>query len=133
MKQYLNTYILPESKKKKSDEHESDCDMNHSWYVRNSPPKHEKVNIWTGYLRKNGNYSNHSMTKIGLDTKKSPGDIRKLVVTRPQLVKHRLTLAWKTRKENNIWQRREKLNILIVIIISHCQHRYPWPSLATPP
>ena len=44
---------------------------------------------------------NYSIITIGLNTKKSPGDLRRLVVTQTPVRIHQLKLVWKTRNNNN--------------------------------
>ena len=62
---------------------ESDCDASSNWHALHS---HHMINIGLGWFennRKCGDYPNYSIIKIGQNTKKSPGDLRILVV--PQL------------------------------------------------
>ena len=42
---------------------------------------------------------NYSMVEIGLNTKKSPGDFRRLAVTQTLVKDYQLTLVWNTDKE----------------------------------
>ena len=56
---------------------ESDSNTNLSWCSQNSPQEQGKV---TGDLRKNWNHPDHRTTKIGYDTEKSPGNLRRLAV-----------------------------------------------------
>ena len=62
-------------------EHESDGDTNYNWRERYS---HQRISKWTGRLgnkRTSGIHPNYSIVEIGLNTKKSPGDLRRLAVT----------------------------------------------------
>ena len=79
----------PSKLKKKAVEHESNSDTNLSWRSWNSPQRRGKG---TGLVRNtNQEHPNYSNVKIGQNTKKSPGDLRRFVVT---LVKyHQLTLV----------------------------------------
>ena len=74
-------------------ERESDGDTNCNWYTRQS---HQMIGTGTGGLgnkRTSGEYSNYSTVEIGQNTEKSPGDLRRLAITQPQVNKHQLTLA----------------------------------------
>ena len=54
-----------------------------------------------------GDNPNYSFIKIGQNTEKSPGDLRKLAVTQTPVRKHPLTLVFKTLK-----------SVLIIIMIT---------------
>ena len=45
--------------------------------------------------RTSGDHPNNSIIKIGLNTEKSPEDLRRLTVTQTPVVNHQLTLVWK--------------------------------------
>ena len=78
-------------------EDESDSDTNCIWYVRYS---HQRTGTGTWGLwnrRTRGDHPNNSISEIGNNTEKSPGDLRRLAVTRATVKNHRLTLLWKTR------------------------------------
>ena len=78
--------------------HESDGDTNSKWRVRYS---HQRFGTRTGGLgncRTNGDHPNYSIVEIGQNTKKSPGDLRRLAVTQTPVENHQLTLVWKTLK-----------------------------------
>ena len=72
--------------------HESDGDTNFdlcSWY------NHQRINKETGGLgnkRTCGDHPNYYNIEIGQNTEKSPGDLRRLVVTRTSVKDHQLTL-----------------------------------------
>ena len=51
------------------------------------------------YRRTSLDHPNYSITKIGLNTEKSPGDLRRLAITRTPEEDHQLMLVWKTCKE----------------------------------
>ena len=62
-------------------EHESDGDTNCKWNTWNDPQRIVQgigrvENRWT-----NRDHQNYSITKIGQNTEKSPGDLRRLAVT----------------------------------------------------
>ena len=62
-------------------EHKSGGDINCSWFVRYS---YQRIPIWSGGLgnnRTSGDHSKYYIAEIGQNTKKSPGDLRRLVVT----------------------------------------------------
>ena len=62
--------------------------------------------------RKNRDHPDHSIFKISQNTGKSPGDLRRLVVTQTPVKDHQLVLVWKARK---VWNNNS--NILIKIQI----------------
>ena len=69
-----------------------------SWY------SHQKIGLETGGPRNNrtnGDYPNYSIIKIGQNTAKSHGDLRRLVVTHTPGKDHQQTLIWKILKEQN--------------------------------
>ena len=51
-----------------------------------------------GNKNKSGDYPNDSTVKIGQNTEKSPGDVRKLAVSPSPLKDHQLMWVWKTLK-----------------------------------
>ena len=48
-----------------------------------------------------GVHPNYSIIKIGQNTEKSPGNLRRLAITQTVVRNHWLTLVWKTGKEVN--------------------------------
>ena len=69
-------------------EHENDSDTNCNWYTRYS---HQMIDVRTGGLRNNGtnrDHPNYSIVQIGLNTEKSPGDLRRLAVTQTSVKDH---------------------------------------------
>ena len=46
-----------------------------------------------------GDHPDFSVIKIGQNTEKSPGDLRRLAVTQTPVKIHQLTLVWKTLNE----------------------------------
>ena len=69
-----------------------------NWYARNS---HQRIDKGTGRPGdKRTNRDNFSKHIIGIcqNTKKSPGDLRRLAVTHIPVENHHLTLVWKTSK-----------------------------------
>ena len=51
-----------------------------------------------GNNRTRREHPNYSNTEIGQNTKKSPGDLRRLTLTQIPVENHQLTLEWKTHK-----------------------------------
>ena len=73
-------------------EHESDVYTNYNWDSRYS---HQRINKGTGGLgnkRMSGDHPNDYIIEIGQNTEKSPGDLRRLVVTHTSVRNHHLTL-----------------------------------------
>ena len=70
-------------------EHESDSDTNFNWCAWYS---HQRIGTGTGGLenmRTSGDHPNYSIVEIGLNSKESPGDLKRFVVTE----NHELTLV----------------------------------------
>ena len=86
---------------KKIVEHESDGNTNCNWCFWYS---NQRIGTKIGELGNkwaSGHYPNFSIIKIGQNAEKSPGDLRRLVVTNNPMKNHRLTLVWKTRRGEN--------------------------------
>ena len=67
--------------KKQTIEHEGDSDTNCNWRAQNNS---ESIGTGTGRLRnkrKSGVHPNYCIIKIGQNTEKSTGDLRRLAVT----------------------------------------------------
>ena len=76
-------------------EPESDSDTNCNWC---SCYSRQRINTGTrglGNMRTSWDHPNYSAIKIGLNTEKSPGDLRRLAVTQIPVKNHPLTLVWK--------------------------------------
>ena len=98
-KRKISTWTLLENWK--TVEHESDDDTNCNWCSWYS---HQRIGRGTGGLgnkRTSKDYPKYGFIKIGQSTEKSPGDLRRLVVTQTPVRNHRLTLVRKTRKGVN--------------------------------
>ena len=79
-------------------EHESDGDTNCNWCTRSS---HQRIGNGTGGLRNkrtSGDHQNYNIVEIGPNTKKSPGDLKRIAVTQTPTRNHHLTLVLKTLK-----------------------------------
>ena len=92
---------------KKTAEHDCDGDTNCNWCSQYNPQRIGKRTWRLVNKRTSGDYPNYCIIKIGQNTKKSPWDMRILVVTQTPMENHQLTLVWKTLKE---------VTIIIVII-----------------
>ena len=74
-------------------EHDGDTSCN--WCALYS---HQRIGTGTGGLgnkRTSGDHPNYSIVEIGLKTKKSPGEFRRLAVTQTPVKNHQLMLVWK--------------------------------------
>ena len=83
---------------KKVMELESDGDTNYNWRTRYN---HQRIDTRIGGLRNkkaSGDHRNYSIIENGHNTKKSPGDLRRLAVTQTPVRNHQLTLEWKILK-----------------------------------
>ena len=75
---------------------ESDGDTNCNWCTWNGP---HRLGKWTGRAvnwRSNGDHPNYTITKIGLNTEKSPGDLTRLALTQIPIKDQQLSLDCKT-------------------------------------
>ena len=73
-------------------EHESDADTNFNWCVWYS---HQRIDKETGGLRNKRTYGYHpndTIIKIGQNTEKSPGDLRRGGITQTLVKNHQLKL-----------------------------------------
>ena len=83
---------------KQTMEHESDSDTNCNRYAQYS---YQMIDKKTGGFRNNepiGDHPNYSIIKIGQNTEKSSGDLKRLAVTQTLVKDHQLTPLWKTLK-----------------------------------
>ena len=78
---------------------ESDGYTNCNWCSCYSHRRVGKRARGLGNKRTSGDNPNYSMAKIGQNTEKSPGDLRRLVDTQTQVKDHQLTLMGKILKE----------------------------------
>ena len=72
--------------------HESDSDSNCNWHTRYG---HQRIDTRTkgfGNKRASGDHPNYSIDEIGQNTKKSPGDWRRLAVTQTPVENNQLML-----------------------------------------
>ena len=87
-----------ELKKKQTMEHENGVNTNSNWVSWFS---HQRIDKKTGGLGNNrsGDHLNYSIIKIGQNTEKSLGDLRRLAVSQTPLKDHQLMLMWQTLRE----------------------------------
>ena len=84
-------------------EHKGDSNINDSWSNWNNSKELEKEARGTRDLRNNCDHLDHRTTEIGLNTQKSPVELRRLAVAQTLVKNHQL----------------------LVIIMLHYQHGYP--------
>ena len=63
-------------------EHESDADTNYDWWGWNDPQIFCKEAGRVGDRRTSSDIPNYSIVKVGTNSEKSPGDMRKVAVSR---------------------------------------------------
>ena len=84
-------------------EHEGGSDANCNWCTWNNP---QRIGKGTGRLRNERTGENHpdySIIKIGQNTEKSPGDLRRLAVTQTSVKKPSTNAGVKnSQRSNNI-------------------------------
>ena len=79
----------------------SDDDTNCNWYTRYSHQKIDTGNRGLGNKKTTEDHPDYSIVEISWNTKESPADSRRLVVTQTQVINHQITLVWKILKEQN--------------------------------
>ena len=65
---------------------------NSNWCTRNNPQRLDKGTGRLSNQRTSGDYPDYSI-KIGQNTEKSPGDLKRLAVTQTTVKDHQLTLV----------------------------------------
>ena len=80
-------------------EPEGGVNTNCNWCSRNDPQRLGKEVRSVGNWRTNGGHPNYRIIKIGQNTEKSLGDLRRLVVIQTPVKDHQLTQVWKASKE----------------------------------
>ena len=81
---------------KRTIEHESDGNTKCNSHARYS---HQRIGTVTGGLgnkRTSGGHPNYCIVEIDQNTKRSPGDLRRIAVTQTPVERHLLTLVRKT-------------------------------------
>ena len=61
--------------------HESDGDTNCNWWTWNNPQNIGKGTEWLRNQRTSKDHPDYNITKIGQNTEKSPGELRRLGIT----------------------------------------------------
>ena len=77
---------------------ESDGNTSCNQYTQYS---HQRIDKGTGGFRNkraSGDHPNYSFVEIGQNTKKSPGDLKRLVVTQVPVEDHQIMPVWKALK-----------------------------------
>ena len=85
-------------KLKESKKQDKYLDLNCNWCPQYN---HHRISTGTGGLgnkRMSRDHPNYGIVKIGQNTEKSPGDLRRLAVIQTPMTDHQLTLEWKTLK-----------------------------------
>ena len=80
-------------------EHESVGVTNYNWSTRNGPQRLDKGTERVGNRRTCLDRRNYSIAKIGQNTEKNPGDLRRFAVAPISVKDYPLTLEWKCRNE----------------------------------
>ena len=84
---------------KKTMEDESGDYTIHDWCFRFSHQMIIKGTEWLGNKRTDGDHQNYYIIEDAQNTEKSPGNLRRLVVTQKPVKNHQLKLMWKTLEE----------------------------------
>ena len=74
-------------------EDESDGDIHCNWRAWNNPQRIGKGTGRRENKRTSGDHPDYSIIKIGQNTEKSPGDLRRLVVAQTPIENHQLKLV----------------------------------------
>ena len=88
------------AKKFKTVEHESNGYTNCRWCSWYSHQRFGKKTRGLGNKGTSGDHPDNSIIEIGQNTEKSPGDLRRFVVTQTPVKDHRVTQAWKKTKRS---------------------------------
>ena len=79
-------------------ERESDGDTSDGCCTWNNTQRMGKEIGRIRIKRTSRDYPDYSIIKIGRNTEKSPGDLRRLAVSQPPVKNHQLMMLWKTPK-----------------------------------
>ena len=77
-------------------EHEGDGDTDCNWCTWNDAKRLGKGARGVRNRKASRDHPNYSIVRIGQNTEKSPGDMRRLAVTQARMKDHQLTLVGKT-------------------------------------
>ena len=100
-KQKDKQILGPYQRTMKAEEHEGYSETNFSWHSCNSHQRLEKGSKRIGNHRKNQDHSEYSIVEINQNIQKSPGDMRRFIVTQALVNDHQLMQVWKTHKQWN--------------------------------
>ena len=78
---------------------ECEVDTTYNWYLQYNPEMIGKGNRKLGNKKTNEDYRDKSNIKIGLNTGKSPGDLRKFAFSQTLVKDHQLMLTYQNFKE----------------------------------
>ena len=91
---------------------------------------HQRIDTKTGGLGNNGtggNCPNYSIVEIDQNTEKSPGDLRRLVVTQTSMRNYQLTLVWNLENElSNNNNNNNNNNNMLQTCTKGVQDQYDW-------
>ena len=87
--------VARELKKNKTKEHESDGDTSCNWCTWNDAQRLGKEAGCVRNRSSSRDYPNYSIGKVGDNTERSPGNLKRLAVTQTPVKYHLLTLVWK--------------------------------------
>ena len=93
-KKKISTWTVLENWKKQTVEHESDGDTNCKWCTRYNHQRIDKRIRGFRNKRMSGTHPSYRIIKIDPNTKKSPGDPRRLVVIQTPVENRQLTFVW---------------------------------------
>ena len=93
---------------KKAMEYEIDGDTNSNLCIQNYLQRLGEGAGRVGNQKMSSDHPYYSIIKIGQNTEKSPGDLRRLAVTQTPVKKHQWLLVWKTHKD----KRRRKIILI---------------------
>ena len=83
----------------KAVKHEGDGDTDYNWSTWKGPTLLGEKPGGIGNQRKNRDHSDYSIVKIGQNTEKSPGDLRRFAVTQTLVKSHQLALLLKKKSQ----------------------------------
>ena len=77
-------------------EREGNGDTNCNWFPWNNLQRNDKETRTLKNLRNSTDHPDYNIIKIGQNTGKCPGDLKRLAVSQTPTQIHQLTLVWKT-------------------------------------
>ena len=97
-----DNYLNLAGELEKTMEREGDGDITCDWCTWDNPKRIGKGTRRFENQRTSGDHPDYSIIKIGQNTEKSPGNLRRLAVPQTPLKNNQLMLVGKPRKENKI-------------------------------